>query len=60
MGDKMSQNEKPAPERLEAMRNLPKEIMATLTKEEVAAFLHDEVWPDSLRVKLKDFMEDLE
>lgn len=56
MGDKGSQSKKPAPERLEAMRNLPKEIMDSLTKEEVAAFLHDEVWPNSLKQKLKDYM----
>ncbi len=48
--------EKPAPERLEAIRKLPREILDTLTKEEVNAFLQDETWPDSLREKLKDFM----
>ncbi len=56
MDDKMSQSRKPAPERLEAMRNLPKKIMDSLTKEEVSAFLNDEVWPDSLKQKLKDYM----
>ena len=56
MDDKMSQSKKPAPERLEAMRNLPKKVMDSLTKEEVAAFLHDEVWPDSLKQKLKGYM----
>lgn len=56
MDEKVPQSKKPAPERLEAMRNLPKEIMDSLTKEEVAAFLHDEVWPDSLKQKLKDYM----
>jgi len=60
MDDKMSQSTKPSPERLETMKNLPKEIMGSITKEEVSAFLHDEVWPDSLREKLKDFMEDPE
>ncbi len=49
---------KPAPERLEAMRNLPRDVMDTLTKEEVAAFLHDDVWPDSLKEKLKAFISE--
>ncbi len=60
MDDKMPRSKKPAPERLEAMRKLPREIMGTLSKEEIQAFLHDEIWPDSLREKLKDFMEDAE
>jgi hypothetical protein len=47
---------KPAPERLEALRNLPKEIMKTLSQEEINAFLHEEVWPDSLLEKLKDYL----
>lgn len=57
MGDQNS-HKKPAPERLEALRNFPKEILKALTQEEVNAFLHDEVWPDSLREKLKDFLSD--
>ena len=48
---------KPDPGRLELVRRLPKEVMETLTKEEVQAMLHDEEWPDSLREKLKDFLE---
>ena len=49
---------RPVPERLEALKNLPKELLETLTKEEVDAFLHDDLWPDSLGEKLKDFLVD--
>ena len=48
----------PDPQRLWALQMLPKEILATLTKEEVAAFLEEEVWPESLREKLKDYIVD--
>lgn len=43
--------------RIEVLRNLPPEIMKSLTKEEVRAFLFDEEWPDSLQEKLKDYLE---
>ena len=56
----MKQKEKfknpPSTERLEVFRNLPSEILRTLTKEEVTAFLYDEEWPDSLAEKLKDYL----
>jgi hypothetical protein len=42
--------------RLEALRKLPKEVMETLTREEVKAFLYKDEWPDSLREKLKAYM----
>lgn len=47
---------KPDPERMAALRSLPLHIKETLTKEEVDAFLYEEVWPDSLFDKLKDFI----
>jgi hypothetical protein len=47
---------KPAEGKLEALRNLPKDIMSTLTKEEIHAFLHEDEWPDSLREKLKAYI----
>lgn len=47
---------KPDPERLEALRRLPEEVIKTLSSEEVTAFLRDEEWPDSLREKLKDYL----
>jgi hypothetical protein len=46
------------PEKMQILRNLPVEIKQSLTKEEVDAFLHDEVWPDSLQEKLKEFLVD--
>ena len=52
-----SQKVKPDPERIEVLRNLPKEILEQLSKEEVNAFLLDNEWPDSLRDKLKDYLE---
>ena len=60
MDGKKSHKEKPDPERMEALRNLPSEIMESLTKEEVNAFLFDEVWPDSLRDKLKGYLMEKE
>ena len=47
---------KPVPERLEALRNLPKDILESLSKEELMAFLHDEEWPKTLQEKLKDYL----
>jgi hypothetical protein len=46
----------PRPERLEAFRNLPGEILRRLSREEVSAFLYDDEWPDSLAEKLKDYV----
>ena len=47
-----------ASERLEALRNLPKEVLDLMTKEEVKAFLYKDEWPESLREKLKDYLEE--
>ena len=52
--------QKPDPERLEALRLFPKRIMASLTKEEIHTFLHDDEWPDSLHEKLKEYLKDEE
>lgn len=41
---------------MQALRNLPLEVKQTLTKEEVDAFLYEDVWPDSLKEKLKDYI----
>jgi hypothetical protein len=57
MNDEKSQKGAPDPDRVKALSSLPKEIVSQLTKHEVNAFLFDDVWPDSLRNKLKDFME---
>jgi len=58
MEEKEPSQKSPDPERLEALKRMPKEILQALTREEVDAFLHDDVWPDSLRKKLKDFVVD--
>jgi hypothetical protein len=47
---------KPDPQKMHVLRSLPLEIKQSLTKEEVDAFLHEEVWPDSLKDKLKDYI----
>jgi hypothetical protein len=46
------------PEKMQVLRSLPIEIKQSLTKEEVNAFLNNDVWPDSLREKLKDYLVD--
>jgi hypothetical protein len=49
---------RPDPARLEALRNLPKEVMQSLSKEEINAFLFGNEWPDSLKEKLRNYMMD--
>lgn len=44
--------------KMRVLRMLPVEIKQSLTKEEANALMHDEVWPDSLKVKLKDYLVD--
>jgi hypothetical protein len=46
------------PAKMQILRSLPIEIKQSLTREEVDAFLHDEVWPDSLQEKLKTYLVD--
>lgn len=46
------------PVRLEALRNLPVEVVKSLTKEEMNSFLFKDEWPDSLQEKLKDYLVD--
>jgi len=58
MDEKKSPGQRPDSGKLEALKNLPKEIMQTLTKEELNAFLYNDLWPDSLREKLKDYISD--
>jgi hypothetical protein len=47
---------KPDPEKMQALRSLPIAVKQSLTKEEADAFLYDDVWPESLLEKLKDYM----
>ncbi|MBW1859563.1 MAG: hypothetical protein JRI70_05655 [Deltaproteobacteria bacterium] len=58
MNQDESQKRKPDPEKMQALRDLPLEVKQSLTKEEADAFLYDEVWPDSLLEKLKDYLVD--
>jgi hypothetical protein len=46
------------PAKIRVLRMLPIEIKQSLTKEEVDAFMYDEVCPDTLKVKLKDYLVD--
>jgi hypothetical protein len=46
------------PVRLQALRNLPVEVVKSLTKEEMNSFLFKDEWPDSLQEKLKDYLVD--
>ena len=52
----MDSNKTPKPGRMEALREFPAEVMRSLTKEEIKAFLYEDVWPNSLREKLRDYM----
>ena len=54
----MDSKQKPDLKRLEALRRLPKKVLSTLSQDEVNAFLHKEIWPDSLRKKLEDYISD--
>lgn len=47
------------PERLEVLRAFPKSIIESLTRQEIKAFLYEDVWPDSLKEKLKEYLEDI-
>ncbi len=58
MTEKSPEKRKPDPMRMEILRNLPIKIKETLTREEVYAFLYEDIWPDSLREKLKDYIVD--
>ena len=52
------EGKQPDPLRLEALRNLPKKVLHSLTKEEIQAFVRSDEWPESLKEKLKDYMAD--
>jgi hypothetical protein len=58
MNQDESPKRKPDPEKMQALRSLPLEVKQSLTKEEADAFLYDEVWPESLLAKLKDYLVD--
>jgi hypothetical protein len=59
MDEIKNRGKEPKPGRIEALRELPGEILRTLTKQEINAFLYDDEWPDSLGEKLKDYLVDV-
>lgn len=56
MDEKDLSKRKPDPQKMQILRSLPLEIKQSLTKEEVDAFLFEDVWPNSLKDKLKDYI----
>lgn len=50
-----SLNKNDLKERKEALNFLPPHIKQNLTEDEVKIFLYEEVWPEALCDKLKDF-----
>ena len=51
-----SPKKKADPEKIKVLRMLPMEVKESLTPEEVNAILFEDVWPDSLQEKLKEFI----
>jgi hypothetical protein len=58
MEKKESLQGRPDPARLELVKNLPKEVLQSLTKEEVKVLLSEDEWPESLHEKLKAYIVD--
>jgi hypothetical protein len=56
MNERQEGKTEPRQGRMEALRELPGDILKALSREEINAFLFDEVWPDSLKEKLKDYL----
>lgn len=56
----MEEKKQPDPMRVAIVKMLPREIKEKLTIEEMNAFLYDEVLPDSLMEKLKDYLADID
>jgi hypothetical protein len=56
MAEENSSPKKPDPVKLAALKSLPVEIVDSFSKEELHAFLYEDVWPDSLQEKLKDYI----
>jgi len=54
--NKESPEGRPDPARLELVKNLPKEVLQSLTREEVRILLSSDEWPASLQEKLKAFL----
>jgi hypothetical protein len=60
MEKKESLQGRPDPARLELVKNLPKEVLQSLTKEEVKLLLSEDEWPESLHKKLRAYLVDQE
>ncbi len=56
MNEGLKKTPEPRKGRMEALRELPGEVLRTLSKDEVNAFLFEKVWPDSLKEKLKAYL----
>ena len=56
MEEKKHVNKEPLPGRMEVLRDLPADIMRSLSKEEIQAFLFEEIWPVSLSEKLEQYL----
>jgi hypothetical protein len=54
-----SRKEKPDPERMAVLRALPLAIKEQITGAEARAFLYKEELPESLLLKLQDYLEDI-
>lgn len=58
MAKESSPKKKADPEKIKVLRMLPLEVKDSLTPEEVHAILFEDVWPDSLQEKLKEYIID--
>ncbi|MGB9710840.1 MAG: hypothetical protein ACPLZA_05020 [Thermodesulfovibrio sp.] len=56
----MEEKKQPLKERIAIVRMLPRDIKEKLTIEEMNALLYDEILPDSLIEKLKDYLADID
>ena len=54
--EKDTDTKQPKQGRVEAFRNLPEDILKTLTRDEIRAFMFGDEWPESLAEKLKDYI----
>lgn len=54
----MNKEKKPDPMRVAIVKMLPREIKEKMTIEEMNALLYEEILPDSLMEKLKDYLAD--
>ncbi|MCX8033830.1 MAG: hypothetical protein N3A00_00755 [Thermodesulfovibrio sp.] len=56
----MNKEKKPDPMRVAIVKALPRDIKEKLTIDEMNALLYEEVLPDSLMEKLKDYLADFD